>query len=110
MRKLIILLITIFNFVLAADTKLVKITPDISEITVDDHGSNVSIYRIQDTYHRLSDDFTKTSRTCPPFCIQPIRPVKGVQNIEEPGLIDLIANKIPAGKGLLIDEKVKKLV
>jgi len=35
--------------------------------------SKVTVQRIQDTNNRLTDDYAKTSRPCPPFCIQPTK-------------------------------------
>ncbi len=91
----------------AQESKLVKITQDLSAVTTKDHGKPIVIERIQDPDSRLSDDYTKTSRPCPPFCIQPIRPVKGVHTIEELELLDFIQHKVPKGEGLLIDARLK---
>jgi len=86
---------------------LVKITPQLSSIETIDHGKKIAIERIQDPDNRLTDDFTKTSRPCPPFCIQPITPVKGVRTIEELELLDFIQTKVPTGEGILIDARLK---
>lgn len=56
----------------------------------------------------MTDDFTKTSRLCPPFCIQPLAPVQGVHNIEELELIDFMEKKVPSKEGLLIDARLKE--
>jgi len=50
----------------------VNITKDLKSITVIDNGKEIKIERIQDTKHRLKSNFTKTSRECPPFCVQPM--------------------------------------
>lgn len=111
MRRLLYIMLYISTLLFAQQSKedrlLVNITQNIPYVYANDHGTQVKIERIQDTEHRLSDDFTKTSRVCPPFCIQPIRPVRGVKNIEEVGLLDFIAHKIPAKKALLVDTRLK---
>ena len=91
----------------ASEKKLVNIAPGVGSVPTYDHGVKIDIERIQDPLYRLTDDFTKTSRPCPPFCIQPIAPVKGVHNIEELELIDFIEKKVPAKEGLLIDARLK---
>ena len=105
--KIILLLLMIANLVFAGEKLLVNIAPGISTVPTIDHGTKIDIKRIQDAQHRLTDDFTKTSRTCPPFCIQPLAPVAGVHNIEELELIKFMEKKVPAKEGLLIDARLK---
>lgn len=89
----------------AQDLK-VKITKNVSSIDVTHLGQKVTINRIQDPYHVLSDDYTKTSRSCPPFCIHPMSAAKGVETIGEVELVDFFQNKIKTGKGILIDSRL----
>ena len=70
------------SLVLAADMA-VKITPDIGEVTVMNHGKKVSITRNQDQKNTINPAFAKTSRKCPPFCIQPAVLAPGVETIAE---------------------------
>jgi len=62
----------------------VNITKDLESIVIKEDNKNIKIQRIQDTKHRLTSSFTKTSRECPPFCIQPmnIGKVKTIGEIE----------------------------
>ena len=108
MKKILVVKIFLLS-ALFADNTLVKITPDTPSVTINDHGVEVTIKRIQDTAHRLTDDFAKTSRECPPHCIRPIEPIKGVQTVGEIELIDFIKNKVYKKKGLLIDSRIKSL-
>lgn len=85
----------------------VKITKDISFVMTTESGKTVKIQRIQDTENRLTDDYTKTSRSCPPFCIQPTKIDKDVQNIEEIELLEFIKNKVSSNKGIVIDARLK---
>ncbi len=86
----------------------VKITEKIPYVTINDSGVKVKISRIQDTHNRLTDDFTRTSRLCPPHCITPIKPIDGVKTIGELELIDFIKNKVYTKKGILVDARLKK--
>ena len=62
----------------------VNITKDLKSITIKDGDKNIKIERNQDTKHRLTSSFTKTSRECPPYCVQPmnIGKVKTIGELE----------------------------
>ena len=55
----------------AAD-KPVGITPSMKDATVMHGGKSVTIMRDQNNMAVVNPAFAKTSRPCPPFCIQPI--------------------------------------
>lgn len=74
----------------AAEELAVQIGPDMPSVTVETDDGPVTIQRIQDQDHELSGSFAKTSRECPPFCIQPMVPAEGVTPIGELELIDLL--------------------
>ncbi|KUF10142.1 rhodanese-like domain-containing protein [Pseudoponticoccus marisrubri] len=84
----------------------VRITPDQASRAIDVNGRTIVIERIQDTAHRLTPEFTKTSRPCPPFCIHPIAAAEGVATVGEIEVIDFLDQKVAAGTGLLIDSRV----
>ncbi|MDU8929396.1 rhodanese-like domain-containing protein [Alisedimentitalea sp. MJ-SS2] len=83
-----------------------NITPDMASHSINLNGERVVIERIQDTSHRLSNDFTKTSRPCPPFCIHPISAAPGVDTIGEIEVMEFLENTVATGQGLLIDSRV----
>ena len=92
-----------------ADQKVtVKITPTIPSVIVNHRGVPIKVQRIQDTSNKLVDDFSKTSRPCPPFCIHPIQAAKGVKTIGEVELLDFVSNEVASKKGLLIDARMPK--
>ncbi len=66
-----------------ADEMAVKITPDIGEVTVMHDGKKIAIKRNQDQKNTVNPSFAKTSRKCPPFCIQPIQLAPGVETLGE---------------------------
>jgi len=81
----------------------VKIQENTSYFYINQSGQKIRVERIQDVANRLTDDFTKTSRTCPPYCIQPIRAAKGVRTIGELELIEAVKDP----KMLLVDARPK---
>ncbi len=87
---------------------VVKIAPDIPSVVVNHRGIPVEVKRIQDTSNKLVDDFSKTSRPCPPFCIHPIQAAKGVRTIGEIELLDFVSNEVANKTGLLIDARMPK--
>jgi len=64
----------------------VNITKDLESIVVKDNDKEIKIERIQDTKHRLTSNFSKTSRECPPFCVQPMN----IGNTKTIGEIELL--------------------
>lgn len=75
----------------AANDKLaVKITPEIGEVPVEHHGKKMVIRRDQDQKAVVDKNFSKTSRKCPPFCIQPATLAPGVETIGEVEVLDYL--------------------
>ncbi len=84
----------------------VNIAIDVPSITVYHRGTEVKIKRIQDVENRLVDDFSKTSRPCPPFCIHPMEAAHGVQTFGEIELLNFLQNEVASENGLLIDARM----
>jgi rhodanese-related sulfurtransferase len=61
----------------------VGLTKDMPSVTID----GVEIARIQDNDHEVTGEWARTSRACPPFCIQPMSPAPGVTTLGELELI-----------------------
>jgi len=100
MKKSIFLALFLAGNLMALD---VKITEDMESITVKEGDKRVVIKRIQDKNHRLPAEFTKTSRECPPFCVQPMY-IEGVKPIGEIELLNYMKN-IEDENILLIDAR-----
>lgn len=83
----------------------VNITEKISYVAVQLGNKTVRIQRNQDQKHRLTGGFTKTSRKCPPFCIQPMQAAPGVDTYGELEVIQFIEDFVKTKKGLLIDAR-----
>jgi len=102
----LLLLISLLLLELFASGVKVKLTKNIDSITVKHLGENIVIKRIQDPYHKLSDDYTKTSRPCPPFCIHPMKAMDGVKTIGEVKFFWYIKNYVNKEKGVIIDARL----
>ena len=70
----------------------VFIRPDLPSVTVDTPAGPVEIARNPDTSATLDGEWARTSRPCPPFCIQPIRPAEGVTTIGELELLQMLTD------------------
>lgn len=107
-KRWILLVIIGFSQALLAEeiVRKVKITAEIDSVVIDHHGFPVKVERIQDTTNRLADDFTKTSRPCPPFCIHPISASDGVRTIGELELLEFLQQEVAHESGLLIDARM----
>lgn len=68
----------------------VAITDGVTTVTVETSGGPVEITRNQDTDNRIGDDWARTSRPCPEFCIQPMVPAPGVTPIGELELMEFL--------------------
>jgi len=91
-----------------ATNVVVKMTKDLAYVMTKDSGKAVKIERIQDTNNRLTDDYTKTSRACPPFCIQPTHVAEGVNNVEELEIFTFIQEKVDRNMGIIVDARLKR--
>ncbi len=87
---------------------LVGISETQKFVDINHQGSLVRVRRIQDQENKLSGDFTKTSRACPPFCIQPFTAAPGVETIGELELFEFIKGPVNGGRGILIDARTPK--
>lgn len=86
----------------------VNITEGLPYVDVDVDGKSVRIERIQDTKHKLTNSFSKTSRPAPPFSIQPFQPIKGIETVSELDVIDFLKNQVALNKGILLDARMPK--
>jgi rhodanese-related sulfurtransferase len=67
----------------AAPALGVNITAALASVAVMHRGRKVTIMRNQNQNNTVNPDFAKTSRKCPPFCIQPGELAPGVKTIGE---------------------------
>lgn len=84
----------------------VKITPDLASVEVMHGDQKIKIQRNQDAGHQVNPLYAKTSRKCPPFCIQPMSLGSGVETVGE---LELLAWLDKQSKGddsvLIVDSR-----
>lgn len=83
----------------------VKLTPKKDYIEVINQDDLVRVQRIQDQDHRLEGGFSKTSRKCPPFCIQPMSAGPGVTTIGQLEIFDFMSKELLDETGVIIDAR-----
>ncbi|MCK5902644.1 MAG: rhodanese-like domain-containing protein [Cocleimonas sp.] len=70
--------------------EVVKITPELASVPVVHRGQRMVIKRNSDPKHVIPKLYTKTSRACPPFCIQPASLHPKVETIAELEMLDYL--------------------
>ncbi len=80
----------------------VNITPKIASITVKHQGKPITIQRNQDTQNKIIEDYALTSRECPPFCVQPMQLLPGVNTVGEIEMLDFLTRVAKGDDTLLI--------
>lgn len=80
----------------------VGIGRDMQEAVVETAEGPVTISRIQDNANEVTGEWARTSRACPPFCIQPMIPAEGVTTIGELELIAMLQDP----DAIVVDSRV----
>jgi rhodanese-related sulfurtransferase len=79
----------------------VNITSEIESVTVRHGESDVVVMRNQNQKNTVNPAFAKTSRKCPPFCIQPVVLAPGVETIAELEMLDYL-KRMSAGDSSIV--------
>ena len=95
-------------FASSATAVEVNIKKGLPYVDIEIDGKPVRIQRIQDTKHKLTNSYSKTSRPAPPFSIQPFQPIKGIETVSELDVIDFLQNKVAKNQGILVDARMPK--
>jgi len=80
----------------------VNITGSIESVTVRHGEQDVVIMRNQNQKNTVNPAFAKTSRKCPPFCIQPSTLAVGVETIAELEVLDYLKRIGEGDKSILV--------
>lgn len=88
--------------VIAGNEPKVKITADLAAVEVKHNGEPIIIARIQDKDHQVPRAYTKTSRACPPFCIQPMHLAPNVETVGELEVIEALKQIADGDETLLV--------
>jgi rhodanese-related sulfurtransferase len=86
----------------AADRVAVGITPDMAAVDVMHGGKKITISRNQDEKNTVNPSFARTSRKCPPFCIQPSTLAPGVETIGELEVLDYLKKMADGDDSILV--------
>lgn len=86
----------------------VMMTDYLAYVEVEHAGKAVRIQRIQDQDNVLTGGFAKTSRKCPPFCIQPMKVAPGVTTVGEAEIFRFMDRQVKNGTGMVIDARTPK--
>lgn len=106
-KKLSLIYISTLCLILTAPVQAleVNISKTISNVKTAHNGKVVRIQRIQDKNNVLTGGYTKTSRQCPPFCIQPMDVAPGVVTVGELEVVNFIKSNVNKGTGVLVDAR-----
>jgi rhodanese-related sulfurtransferase len=99
------LMLVLISGWLHADNKPVGITSELMSVDVDQNNEIIQIVRNQDNTAMISEDYAKTSRPCPPFCIQPMVYASGVETLGELEVIDHVVRMQQGENILVIDSR-----
>lgn len=85
-----------------ADDLKVKITPELASVDVMHNGKKVTIQRNQNNDNVVNPAFAKTSRNCPPFCINPMNLAPGVETLGELEMLDYLKRMSDGDESILV--------
>lgn len=80
----------------------VNITGEIESVTVRHGEADISIMRNQNQKNTVNPAFAKTSRKCPPFCIQPAKLAPGVETIAELEMLEYLKRKSEGDDSIVV--------
>ncbi|PHQ96446.1 MAG: sulfurtransferase [Marinosulfonomonas sp.] len=104
MRMLVgMLLVGLFGTAATAQ-EAVNIQGDVMAVSVQTASGPVEISRIQDNSNLIDEDWARTSRPCPVFCIQPMSPAEGVTTIGELEILDMLQDP----DAIVVDSRTPK--
>lgn len=93
---------TLFSGFAGADELAVGITPTLHSVTLGQGENAVVIQRNQDQTNTIAPTFQRTSRQCPPFCIQPMQMPEGVETIGEIEMLDYLQRSASGDDTVLV--------
>jgi len=102
---LLVFLSSIILWSAGAVAQNVNISKSLPYVDVDYKNNIIRLQRNQDSKHVLKGGFTKTSRNCPPFCIQPMIVARGVKTVGELEVVDFISKDVKQKTGIIIDAR-----
>lgn len=105
LKRIIAITASILTLATTGMSQEVGITPDMMSVEYTISGVTYKVERNQDQNAEVSRFFAKTSRACPPFCVQPLFVNDEVETVGELELLTFLVEYVSAGKGFLIDSR-----
>lgn len=99
------LVVFLISSLVYAENKPVGITSETMSVDVYQDNEIIQIVRNQDNSAMIEEDYAKTSRPCPPFCIQPMIYTPGVETLGELEVIDHVVRMQQGENILIIDSR-----
>lgn len=99
---ILLVLLTGILFPLQGSAYETAISQEIDSVEVIHNGRNVTIMRNQNTANTVHPTYAKTSRKCPPFCIQPAKVAEGVETIGELEMLDYLKRSSAGDHTILV--------
>ncbi|MEE9454955.1 MAG: rhodanese-like domain-containing protein [Paracoccaceae bacterium] len=90
-----------------ANAQNVQITPEITGVKYDFRGNTYLIVRDQNPDATIPEFYAKTSRACPPFCVQPLAINGSVETVAELELLAFLKDYVDTDMGYLIDSRTE---
>lgn len=100
--KFLCLLPLVLSWPVMAAENEVGITPELFSVEVIHNGEKVTIQRNQDPSNKIDPAYARTSRACPPFCIQPHVLAEGVETIGELEMLDYLQRASNGDDSILV--------
>ena len=85
-----------------AQAAVVNISGDLEAVTVKHGDKEITIMRNQNQKNTVNPAFAKTSRKCPPFCIQPAQLAPGVETVAELEVLDYLKRMSDGDDSILV--------
>ncbi|MEA3274176.1 MAG: rhodanese-like domain-containing protein [Pseudomonadota bacterium] len=79
-----------------------KITAELESVEVMHNGEKVVVMRGHDKAATLPEEFLKTDRGCPPFCVQPLTVAEGVETVGELEVLDYLQRSAKGDSSILV--------
>ncbi|MBU2992516.1 rhodanese-like domain-containing protein [Octadecabacter sp. 1_MG-2023] len=89
----------------AVSAQDVRITTFKSDATFTLNGRTFTVSRDQNIDNTLTGEFARTSRACPPNCLQPMISADGVATLGELEVLEFMEGEVTNGRGLLLDTR-----
>ncbi len=88
----------------------ISITPKLRSIRINHKGKKVTISRGSNKDAQINPLFTKATRPCPPFCIQPMVVSDGVETIGELEMLEYLEQSNNDQSIMIVDTRIKEWV